>query len=411
MGIRFTVFVLCLLGSQLAMGQAAPHVITNSDVISMTKAGIGEHTIILAIQRGPVKFDISPEALIALKRAGVSDQVLNAILSAPREVSPEPKSSQSPSVSQSTKQPSPVENVQKTTPAGKSRNACTPQPGESFAASAARTACCEKGFGSSCSNLARFYATGTEGLPKDLSIANVLKRKACEKGEGQDCSFEISDPSERMAFENAVSQTDSTAEAASLNAFLQVYPQSAVKQSVLEILAKLQAATNASPPPTPNASQTPNSITSQGPPESPEGLILRVLQEQSVPYTQELGGGISTSCNIVGTANTSAYATAYGNSAYGNATTNSNQRMSCNSYDTTMRWQHVLNVMFVQASDGNSYIIACDRAWRWSKCNPLRAGEVFSARFTGKGIEVEAVNSKGKEEHPTYKILQSRSWR
>ncbi len=33
----------------------------------MTKAGIGEQTIILTIQRGPVKFDTSPQALIDLK--------------------------------------------------------------------------------------------------------------------------------------------------------------------------------------------------------------------------------------------------------------------------------------------------------------------------------------------------------
>ena len=142
-----------------------------------------------------------------------------------------------------------------------------------------------------------------------------------------------------------------------------------------------------------------------------QGLTLKILQEQSVPYTQESGGGVSTSCNIVGTANTSAYVNAYGSSAYGNATTNSNQHMSCNSYDTTIRWPHVLNVMFAQASDGNSYIIACDRAWRWSKCVPLRAGDAFKAHFTEKGIEVEAINTKGKEENPTYHILQSKSWR
>jgi len=142
-----------------------------------------------------------------------------------------------------------------------------------------------------------------------------------------------------------------------------------------------------------------------------QGLKLKILQEQSVPYTQTSGGGISTSCNIVGTANTSASASTFGNTTYGNATTNSNQHMSCNSYDTTIRWPHVLNVMFAEASDGNSYILACDRAWRWSKCVPLRAGEVFNARFTGKGIEVDAVNTKGNEEKPTYHILQSKSLR
>ena len=150
----------------------------------------------------------------------------------------------------------------------------------------------------------------------------------------------------------------------------------------------------------------PDQVTSQTAIPS-HGFTLKILQEQSVPYTQESGGGISTSCNIVGTANTSAFANTVGNSTFGNATTNSNQHMSCNSYDTTMRWPHVLNVMFAQASDGNSYIIACDRAWRWSKCVPLRAGDVFSARFTEKGIEVDAFNTKGKEENPTYHMCSS----
>jgi hypothetical protein len=146
------------------------------------------------------------------------------------------------------------------------------------------------------------------------------------------------------------------------------------------------------------------------PVESPsQGLTLKVLQEQSVPYTQESGGGISTNCNIVGTANTSANANTIGNSTFGNATTNSNQHMSCNSYDTTIRWPHVLNVMFAEGSDGISYMFACDRAWRWSKCVPLQAGQVFNARFTDKGLEVEAFNTKGKEENPTYHLLQSKS--
>lgn len=80
MGIKLTFLMLALLVTRLAMGQAVPPEITNSDVVSMTKAGIGEQTIILAIQRGPVKFDAAPQALIALKAGGVSDLVLNAIL-------------------------------------------------------------------------------------------------------------------------------------------------------------------------------------------------------------------------------------------------------------------------------------------------------------------------------------------
>jgi hypothetical protein len=318
MGVRLAVIAISLLASHLVMGQTAPTEITNSDVISMTKAGIGERTIMLAIQHGPVKFNTSPQALIALKQAGVSDQVLNEILSAPRMANSEAKSS----------------------PTFK--------------------------------------------------------------------SSEISGPSERMAFERTIAVSDPIDKAARLETFLQVYPQSVAKSAVLGMLAEIkpQAETSKSPPPTPNP------ITIQYAPQTTsQGLTVKVLQEQSVPYTQESAGGISTSCNIVGMSNTSAYVNAYDNSAYGNATTNTTQHMSCNSYDTTMRWPHVLNVMFAQASDGNSYIIACDRAWRWSKCVPLRAGDTFKAHFTNKGIQVEAINTKGKEENPTYHILQSKSSR
>ena len=66
--------------SLVAGQQSNPQEITNSDVIQMTKAGIADDTIILAIKRGPVKFDVSAQGLIALKSAGVSDKVLNVIL-------------------------------------------------------------------------------------------------------------------------------------------------------------------------------------------------------------------------------------------------------------------------------------------------------------------------------------------
>ncbi len=114
------------------------------------------------------------------------------------------------------------------------------------------------------------------------------------------------------------------------------------------------------------------------------GLRIRVLEEKSVPYVQRLGGGPSTSCYISG------------------------NRLNCDSYDTTINWPHVLNVMLVEASDGNAYLIACDRAWAWSKCVPLRVGETFDARQTTKGMAVRGVNAKGKESEPTYAILQSK---
>ncbi len=126
------------------------------------------------------------------------------------------------------------------------------------------------------------------------------------------------------------------------------------------------------------------------PPEQPAaeqpaaGLRIRVLQEKSVPYVAQSGGGTSTHCSIT-----------------------SETTMSCNSHDTGMSWQHVLNVMLVDASDGNEYIISCDRAWSWSKCVPLQAGGVYPARLTSKGMAVKAVE-KGHEVELTYQIMQSK---
>ncbi len=55
---------------------------TNADVIAMTKSGIAEQTVVLAIGREPASFDTSPQALIELKKTGVSDAILNAMLTA-----------------------------------------------------------------------------------------------------------------------------------------------------------------------------------------------------------------------------------------------------------------------------------------------------------------------------------------
>ncbi len=75
--------VLSLVGSASATAQEAPHVVTNADVVNMAKSGVGDQTIILMIQKGTPKFDTSSDAVIGLKKAGVSDAVLNAMLSAP----------------------------------------------------------------------------------------------------------------------------------------------------------------------------------------------------------------------------------------------------------------------------------------------------------------------------------------
>lgn len=75
-----------------------------------------------------------------------------------------------------------------------------------------------------------------------------------------------------------------------------------------------------------------------------------------------------------------------------------------------MNWPHVLNVMLVEASDGNAYIIACDRAWAWSKCVPLRAGDTFNARRTSKGWPWSPLTKREKGQNPRIAFCNLRSF-
>ena len=62
-------------------GSSASGALTNQDVARMAKAGVPESAIIASIQTRTANFDLSPEGLIALKRAGASQSVLQAMVS------------------------------------------------------------------------------------------------------------------------------------------------------------------------------------------------------------------------------------------------------------------------------------------------------------------------------------------
>jgi hypothetical protein len=59
-----------------------PKPLTNADVIEMSRAGVPESTIILAIQKTPAKFDVSAEGILALHAGGITEPVLNQMLRA-----------------------------------------------------------------------------------------------------------------------------------------------------------------------------------------------------------------------------------------------------------------------------------------------------------------------------------------
>ena len=72
----------------------AEHILTNSDIIDLVKAKIPDSVIVDEIQRSKCDFSTAPQDLISLKKAGVSDAVLGAMVKAgeanPAPIAPAP---------------------------------------------------------------------------------------------------------------------------------------------------------------------------------------------------------------------------------------------------------------------------------------------------------------------------------
>ncbi|MBE7516725.1 MAG: hypothetical protein HS105_08980 [Chloracidobacterium sp.] len=72
--------VVALIISLCASFVLAQEKMTNDEVIQLTKAGLASSIIVGKINTSPTNFDMSTDALIKLKQAGVSDDVVNAML-------------------------------------------------------------------------------------------------------------------------------------------------------------------------------------------------------------------------------------------------------------------------------------------------------------------------------------------
>jgi hypothetical protein len=60
----------------------AQEVLTNDSVIQMVKAGLPEAVVVAKIKSTATKFDLKTDSLVSLKKAGVSDKVLEAMVAA-----------------------------------------------------------------------------------------------------------------------------------------------------------------------------------------------------------------------------------------------------------------------------------------------------------------------------------------
>src|ERR1700758_5502445 len=77
--LSFLVFCLGVITLAYAQTQKA---LTNSDVVTMTKQGFDAGLIVKAIESSATEFDVSAQALIELRNAGVQQPVMEAMLSA-----------------------------------------------------------------------------------------------------------------------------------------------------------------------------------------------------------------------------------------------------------------------------------------------------------------------------------------
>jgi len=451
--MRVIALILFVLVVGAAKAQEPQRILTNADIINLAKSGIGDQTIILSIQKAATKFDTSPEALIQLKTAGVSDAVLNAMLTAR---SPAPAAEIQPvqqdcsatldKVLASVGSPEKLASIHSLRLVA---NSVVSKPSGTNAFELDRVTMLTGSIHASIRT-----TTGTSmtvvmtpefnylvagkmttavppatlqdlqyGLQLDLiyisqhrdqysclqdgmeQIGNVSTAKLKIKSgavEGQFNVDPIADRLLRMTYQNGISG-QTVADFSDWRPVDEIYVP--FKRHVVsgDVKTDLNLSEYQVNPTTDAALFQPLSA------QVAASVTLKVLQSESVPYTVETNGGISTACNISGSTNTSITASTYGNTTYGNATSTPNLQMNCRSSDTTIRWKHVLNAMFVQASDGNAYIIACDRAWAWSKCKALKAGDTFLATLGDKGFVVQSFNGKSKEQEATYRVLQSKS--
>src|SRR5688572_20743296 len=83
--IRAVLVLVLVVAVSLSLPGAtslAQEVLTNDSVVQMVKAGLPEAIVIAKIKGTPSKFDLKTDSLVNLKKAGVSDKVLEAMVSA-----------------------------------------------------------------------------------------------------------------------------------------------------------------------------------------------------------------------------------------------------------------------------------------------------------------------------------------
>jgi hypothetical protein len=74
------VFAAAACAAQAQSQPAASNTLTNASVLKLVRAGFKEKTVVAIINARPVNFDLTPDRLIELKKGGVPERVILAML-------------------------------------------------------------------------------------------------------------------------------------------------------------------------------------------------------------------------------------------------------------------------------------------------------------------------------------------
>jgi hypothetical protein len=77
---RLNLLLCFLLLTGLCMAQTQPDVLTNANIVSLFKAGLSKSVIITTIKNSASKFDVSTNGIISLKKDGLPDDLIEAIV-------------------------------------------------------------------------------------------------------------------------------------------------------------------------------------------------------------------------------------------------------------------------------------------------------------------------------------------
>ena len=103
------IVIALVLVAGIALAQTAP--LVNQDIVKMVKAGLSDDTIVSMISSQPGNYTVTPDALIDLKNAHVSERVINTMIAKQSGTLAPPTPSAAPAAAPAAPPAAPVDEV------------------------------------------------------------------------------------------------------------------------------------------------------------------------------------------------------------------------------------------------------------------------------------------------------------